>query len=101
MATFSDRSWSSINASDYADGAAYCSACLIDENPAGKTKIKDLCWLPVKEPGGAYNRNAIRAAWASINGARGGMKGPSQASRARARARLVRLADMAGIELAQ
>ncbi len=46
---------------------SYCSSCLIDENPSGKPKVKGLCKLPVKEPNGDLNANAVRNAAARIN----------------------------------
>lgn len=87
---FSDRPWGQISESDYEDADAFCAACLIDLNPPGKEKTKALCKLPVKEPGGAYNRNAIHAAAAALAGARGGVKAPPEAKAKAARA-LVRL----------
>lgn len=39
------------SASGYADTNAYCKACLIDVNPAGKAKAQSHCMLPVKAPG--------------------------------------------------
>ena len=39
------------SASNYADTNAYCKACLIDVNPAGKAKAQSHCMLPVKAPG--------------------------------------------------
>jgi len=42
---------------------AYCSASMIDLNPAGRPKSKNMCHLPYKEPGsGTINVNAIRNA---------------------------------------
>jgi len=61
MASFSDKPWDG-SASRWETPEAYCSACLIDLNPSGKPKVKDLCHLPVKEPGGGYNRNGVHAA---------------------------------------
>jgi len=58
---WTDGAWDgSAGRWDTAEG--YCGACLIDLNPKGKKKVKDLCYLPVKEPGGSYNRNAVHAA---------------------------------------
>jgi len=58
----STRPWGSISEANYRDAEHFCSACLIDMNPAGQPKKKSLCKLPVREPGGAYNRNALVAA---------------------------------------
>ena len=60
--SFSNKPWGSISESDYSSAEAYCSACLIDMNTGSGPKSKDKCKLPVKEPGGAYNRNGIHAA---------------------------------------
>ncbi len=87
---FSDKPWSQFKESDYRDAEHFCSACLIDLNPPGKPKVKALCKLPVKEPGGAYNRNAIFAAAAALAGARGGVKAPAEEKRKAAR-KLLRL----------
>lgn len=66
----SNRPWDG-SASNYQDAKAYCDACLVDENPSGQPKVKNLCHLPVKEPGGNYNRVALGSALAALNGARG------------------------------
>jgi len=86
----SDKPWGSISESDYQDAEAFCGACLIDLNPAGKPKVKALCKLPVKEPGGAVNRNGVHAAAAVLGGARGGVDAPPEEKRAAAR-KLIRL----------
>lgn len=90
MATFSSKPWGSISESDYASPEAFCSASLIDMNESGQAKSKGRCKLPIKEPGGAYNRNGIHAAAAALAGARGGVQAPAAAKRSAARA-LVRL----------
>ena len=59
MANFSDKPWDG-SASRWGTPEAYCSACLIDVNPKGQKKVKDLCHLPVKEPA-AVKRKAARA----------------------------------------
>jgi len=87
---FSDKPWGGITASDYSDAAEYCDACLIDLNPPGKEKVKTACKLPVKEPSGTYNRNAIHAAAAVLAGARGGVQAPPEEKRKAAR-KLMRL----------
>ena len=56
------ESWDG-SASNYADAAAYCKACLIDVNPSGSEKKTSLCKLPVKRPGSsAYADRGIMAA---------------------------------------
>ncbi len=86
----SNKPWSQISASDYADTDAYCKACLIDLNPPGQDKVQANCKLPVYEPEGALNRNAVHAAAGALAGARGGVQAPPDARRKAARA-LVRL----------
>ena len=100
MAKVSDRKWSEISESDYADANEYCSACLIDLNPRGEDKTKERCKLPVREPrdlGGALNRNAVHAAAAVLAGGRGGVEAPKQAQRKAAR-ELLRLYHELGEE---
>jgi len=87
---FSGKLWGSISQSDYKDAEAFCAACLIDLNEPGTQKIKGKCKLPVKEPGGQYNANAIHAAAAVLAGARGGVDAPPEEKRAAAR-QLIRL----------
>ncbi len=87
---FSNKPWGAISEADYADAEAFCSACLIDLNPPGQAKRKTMCKLPVRQPNGAYNRNAIHAAAAVLAGARGGVDAPPDEKRRAAR-RLVRL----------
>lgn len=87
---FSDKPWGNISESDYRDAQAFCDACLIDLNKPGEEKTKNLCKLPIREPGGQYNINAIHAAAAALAGARGGVQAPAEAKRKAAR-RLVRL----------
>lgn len=53
--------------SRWADAAAYCAACLIDDNPAGEPKVIARCHLPIREPGsGDVNANAVRNAMARV-----------------------------------
>ena len=90
MPSFSSKPWGQFSESDYSTPEAFCSAALIDTNPSGSPKSKANCKLPVKEPGGAYNRNGIHAAAAALAGARGGVSAPADQKRRAARA-LVRL----------
>lgn len=91
----SDKPWGSISESDYKTPEAYCRACLIDLNTGEKTK--DKCKLPVREPGGALNRNGVHAAAAALAGARGGVSAPPEAKRSAAR-KLIRLYGELGEE---
>ena len=87
MATFSSAHWDG-------DAARFTpeqwrASTLIDTgegDPAAKDRYK----LPVREPGGAYNRNAVHAAAAALAGGRGGVSAPPAAKKKAARA-LVRL----------
>ena len=93
MADASDRKWSSVAESDYADAKEYCAACLIDLNPRGEEKTKERCKLPVREPkklGGRVNRGAVHAAANVLAGGRGGIDAPAAEKRKAAR-KLVRL----------
>jgi hypothetical protein len=95
MATFSDAPWSG-DAGRWPTPEAYCSCCLVDENPAGKPKTKDACHLPYKEPGGAINKGALRSIWSTLNGGRGKIKfkrSPGLMDRVR------RLCKQAGIDI--
>jgi hypothetical protein len=82
---FSRKPWGSISESDYKDMKAYCDACLIDLNEPGAQKVKGKCKLPIREPGGQYNMNAIHAAAAVLAGARGGVQAPAEEKRKAAR----------------
>jgi hypothetical protein len=58
-----DMSEWSGDAANYSDADAYCSACLIDLNASGETKVKGLCILPVKKAGSKkVNANGVLAA---------------------------------------
>lgn len=82
----SNRPWSSITESDYASAGAFCDACLINLNDGPRNRwSKAQCKLPVREPGGAVNRNAVHAAAAVLAGGRGGVQAPAAAKRAAAR----------------
>jgi len=94
---FSNKPWSQFSESDYETAEQFCGACLIDLNEPGKEKVKGLCKLPVREPGGAYNRNAIHAAAAALAGARGGVQAPPKAKQKAAR-KLIRLYHEMGEE---
>lgn len=69
------------SASRWPTTEAYCSACLIDDNPAGEAKVQSKCHLPVKEPGsGNVNANAVHAAAQRLSST----ESPSKAKAARA-----------------
>lgn len=81
----SDKPWGNISESDYKDAASFCKASLIDLNKPGAEKVKANCKLPVYEPGGALNRNAVHSAAAALAGARGGTNAPLEEKRKAAR----------------
>lgn len=80
----SKRPWSEITEADYEDAESFCKACLIDLNE-GPNKTKENCKLPIYEPNGALNINAVYAAAAALAGARGGVKAPPEEKRRAAR----------------
>lgn len=57
----SDKPWD-FSEADYGDADKFCAACIIDLNKPGAEKVKGNCKLPVREPGGALNSNALSAA---------------------------------------
>jgi len=81
--TFSNKPWDG-SASRWDTAEAYCAACLIDLNQGDGPKVKALCYLPVKDPGGGYNRNGIHAA-AGGRGITRVQGVPAEAKRAAAR----------------
>ena len=96
MASFTDESWSSPEAD--LDAAQFCAVCLIDLNQAGQPKVKSNCKLPLqKSPGAAYNRAAIRNAMSRI----AQMTGVPAADQNKAAAKLLSLAQQAGIQTAE
>lgn len=67
MASVSDAPWSGA-ASNYADTAAFCDACLINDNTGPRSGwVQAKCHLPYKTPSGAISRNGCHAAAARIN----------------------------------
>ena len=84
------KPWSGA-ASKYPDTSAYCKASLIDDNPAGEEKTQARCHLPVYEPNGDLNANALSAAAGRLNQT----QSPQKAAAAR---KLIRLYGVAGME---
>ena len=76
----SDKPWSQFSASDYTI-QQWRRACLL-RMPGGDPEAKSTYKLPVREPGGALNRNGVHAAAAAIGGARGGVNAPAAAKAA-------------------
>jgi HK97 family phage prohead protease len=75
---------------EYARSALICRA--------GDDPPKERCSLPVLEPSGALNVNALGAAAGALAGARGGLRGVSRAEKATAARKLVRYYHAAGVE---
>lgn len=92
-----DKTWNG-SASRWEDAASYCRSCLIDENPAGQEKTKSLCKLPVREPNGDLNKNALGAAAAALAGARGGVGAKPESKKKAARA-LIRAYHQAKMDI--
>lgn len=84
-----DKPWDG-SASRWPDTASYCQSCLIDTNEAGQDKTQDNCKLPIKEPNGDINKNALGAAAAALAGARGGLKNVSADDKKKAAKALLR-----------
>jgi HK97 family phage prohead protease len=63
---FTDAPWDGA-ASRWPDAASYCRACAVVDNSPGAEKSKAQCHLPIREPDGTYNLNAIRAALARLD----------------------------------
>ncbi len=84
----SDKAWSRFSESDY-DVNQWYEVCLI-KPPRSEYTAKSQAKLPVREPDGALNRNAVYAAAAVLAGARGGVKASPEEKRKAARA-LIRL----------
>lgn len=81
----SDKPWNPDHAS-YGEAPRFCYYSLINDNavPTGQWSF-DKCKLPVYEPNGDLNRNAVHAAAAALAGARGGVRSSPQAKSAAAR----------------
>jgi hypothetical protein len=71
----SDKPWSDFTAADYTDDQWYAACCL---HRNGSSRSKSDNGLPIKEPGGALNRNGVHAA----AGRFGQTQGPAEAKAA-------------------
>jgi len=78
----SDKPWSGFSQADYTP-AQWRAACLIHVDPNSDNKSDHK--LPVREPNGALNRNAVHAAAAVLAGARGGVQATPAQKRQAAR----------------
>lgn len=65
MTDFTNAAWDG-SASRFKDTDAFCAACLVDDNPPGAEKKQSLCHLPIKEPNGNVNTNALGNAAARL-----------------------------------
>jgi hypothetical protein len=84
--TVSDKPWSQFTPADYGEPQRFCYYSLINDNVVPKGQwVAEACKLPVYEPDGTLNRNAVHAAAAALAGARGGVHSSAQAKRAAAR----------------
>lgn len=62
-----DKAWDG-SASRYANTPAFCRACIVNTNTGDpKTWTQDNCKLPVEEPNGDVNRNAVHNAAARLS----------------------------------
>ena len=90
MVAITEKAWNG-SASRWPDTASFCDACLINENTGDrKDWTQSQCKLPVREPNGDINSNAVHAAASALAGGRGGVKASPQAKKAAART-LVRI----------
>lgn len=98
MTDFSKTPWSQFKKADYTDDQ-WKKACLIcDKDCMEESTSKSCCKLPVKEPDGTYNINAIKAAYGALQGARGGVD-LTKAQQTSAMTQLKRLYEQAGLEI--
>lgn len=74
----------------------YKRSCLIDRG--GDAPVKERCSLPVLEPNGDVNTNALGAAAAALAGARGGVRNVSAEQKAAAARKLLRYYRMAEMD---
>jgi hypothetical protein len=80
MATeISNSPWGQFSEADY-DVEQWHNACIIHLHD-GAPESKEQCKLPVREPDGTLNRNAVHAAAGALAGARGGVQAPPDAKR--------------------
>ena len=93
MANVSNKPWGSFRESDYSV-EQWHRACLIHLHDGAPT-AKSECKVPVREPDGTLNRNALGPAAAALAGARQELKAPVDKKRTAAR-ELIRLYRQVG-----
>jgi hypothetical protein len=82
---FTSQAWDG-SATRWPDAASYADSCLINLNTGPRSQwTKGKCKLPVQEPNGDYNVNAVHAAAAALAGGRGGVAAPPAAKKAAAK----------------
>ena len=87
---FTSKPWDG-SAARWPDAASYADSCLINLNTGPRSQwTKGNCKLPVQEPNGDYNINAIHSAASVLAGGQGGVDAPPAAKKAAAK-RLVTL----------
>lgn len=85
-----NKSWDG-SAARWPDTPSYCDSCLINTNTGERsTWTQDGCKLPVLEPNGDVNANALGAASAALAGARNALKNVTPADKKAAAKALVR-----------
>lgn len=82
-----NKAWDG-SASRWPDSASFCKSCLIDENTSGSDKVQAKCHLPIYEPDGTLNLNALGPAVGALAGARGQSVDATPASKQKAAAKL-------------
>ncbi len=81
---FTNKPWDG-SAARWPDAGSYADSCLINLNTGSRSQwTKGQCLLPVQEPNGDYNVNAIHSAASVLAGGMGGVKAPSAAKKAAA-----------------
>src|SRR5690242_12712478 len=85
MAGITNKPWDG-SASRWPDAASYADSCLINLNTGPRANwTKGNCKLPVKEPDGTINSNAVHAAAAVLAGGMGGVQAPPAAKKTAAK----------------
>lgn len=83
-AGFTNKPWNG-NAARWPDAASYADSCLINTNSGPRSQwTKGACNLPIREPNGDYNVNAIHSAVAVLAGGMGGVHAAPAAKKAAA-----------------
>lgn len=84
-AGFTDKPWDG-SAARWPDAGSYADSCLINMNTGPRADwTKGACKLPVQEPNGDYNVNAIHSAVAVLAGGMGGVSASPDAKKAAAK----------------